>query len=477
MKLSVNFDLLKKAAKQMGAEPIHFDISSKFEHAKIDDILGSTTGQQIDLKDPGLNLDGAGGLLSYQGRQVLLFLPKQFNDITLVKSDYTKGNKFHISDCSTLQQQIKRGTFKNYSATNNLHNKFRVYGFDHNNERDEFDTQLNVCQNCLKKLNYKNFNHENWNNKRDIVKNFQIDEFLETYSTLFEYLPDVYESTSNKEYTNDWNTISKNYRESKKYICETCDTSFIEYKNLLHTHHINGIKSDNNINNLKAVCVDCHRKEINHKHVMMTYEQLQHIHILRKKQNKIKINNWDDVFKFSDLSLYGYINILKNKNENKLPDIAVLVQSKNKQIALDLVWSNSRAKYALVTEYFYGYSELKDWNILTIGDAMSNDLQSIVEENNDIQAKSQSAFEFQSMIDYTAEIETLLEKMGARARGLHGKVTKVEQNLSENIVFRLRRIATIRNKKMHRKNFNNYVFTDFKEDCEVAIEYLKNIIN
>lgn len=477
MKLNVNFDLLKKAVEKMGAEPIQFQTNSKFEHTKIDEILGTTSGQKININDIEVNQDG-GGLFEYQGRQVLLFIPNQFNKLDDILNNPMKGNRFHVSDCSTLQEMKQKNKYNKYAVTRNLSGKFQIYNYK--NESNTVDAKLHVCKNCLEKLNYKNYKNESFHNKTKIFEEFSIEEFFETYSTLFEYLPAIDTSKEpQNDYTKDWEDVSKDYRSSKNYICETCDTSFVHNKDLLHTHHKNGIKSDNNIQNLKAVCIDCHRKEINHKHVMMTYDQLQRIHILRRVQNKIQINSWEDVFKFSDISLHGYLELLKNDNKVKLPDVGYVLEVNNKKIALDLAWATKYAKSALVTDYFYGFFNLKDWNILSLGEAMKKyyetTIQSTLEETEDIKEKSKSALEFQSMIDYTATIETKLEEIGAKARGLHGKVTKVEKKLSKDIIFRLRRIATIRNKKMHRKGFNNYVFKDFKEDCEVVINYLNNL--
>jgi len=480
MKLNVSFDLLNKAVSKMGARLVDFNTKTTFKHTDIDKILGTTSGQKIVFDDIVVNTDG-GGLFEYKGRQVLLFLPKQFHDISLVRNNHSQGNKFHVADCSTLQQQREKGTFNNYSATNNLSGKFHVYGFDKKNERDEFDTKLNVCQNCLKKLNYKNFNSVSRNEKNNIVSNFTTSEFFERYSTLFEYLPNI-DTNEEKEattYTDNWEIVSKDYRASKNYICETCDTSFIKYKHLLHTHHINGKKDDNTKSNLKAVCIDCHRKEPNHRHVYMKYDQLQQIYIARREQNKVDIKSWDDVFKYSDLSLHGYIDLLRSDQKTSLPDVGYVVEVNNQKVALDLVWQNSYKKSAVATEYSYNFFMLKDWNILSLGDALikytQKQSQTIIRENTKIKETAQSALELEAMMNYTTQIETILESMGARARGLHGKVTKVQKKLSKDIIFRLRRIATIRNKKMHQAGFDNYIFKDFEDDCQIVLKYLNNL--
>lgn len=473
MKLTIDLSILNKAIIKMGAEPIRFSTNTKLKHIIIPG-LDTTSGKSIEVNDIEVNLDG-GGLLEYEGGQVLLFIPNQFNSLENILNDSMQGNRFHVSDCRTLQEMKENNRFNKYAVTNNLSGKFTIY--HRNNEAYKVESSLHVCKNCLEKLNYKNYKNETYL-KNKIFNEFRVDEFFERYSTLFDYLPNIKIEPSEIDYADNWNEVSKDYRSSKSYVCETCDTSFKNNKYLLHTHHKNGIKNDNNLENLKAVCVDCHRKEPYHKHVMMTYEHLQQIHILRREQNKIQISTWDDVFKFSDLSLHGYLDLLKKDNTVILPDVGYVLEVNGNKIALDLVWITENRKSALVTEYFYGFFKLKDWNILSLGEAMQKyfetNIQAMENENNTIQGKAQSALEFKSMIDYTAEIETRLEGMGAKARGLHGKVSSVKRKLSKDMIFKLRRIATIRNKKMHRQDFNNYIFEEFKNDCKDVIDYLKN---
>lgn len=89
--------------------------------------------------------------------------------------------------------------------------------------------------------------------------------------------------------------------------------------------------------------------------------------------------------------------------------------------------------------------------------------------------ENERAKEFLYIMQYATEIEMLLESRGAFGKGMHSKVNSIKYNLEREIVKRLRRIATIRNKKMHRKGFSNYVFSDYEDDCKVVINYLENI--
>lgn len=475
MKLNIKFDLLDSAISKMGAERIVF-IPKQTKIDEIDKILGSTSGQKIDINNIEVNLDG-GGIFEYQGRQVLLFIPNQFNSLADILHNSMNGNRFHVADCSTLQDMKQRNRYNKYSVTNNLSGKFTI--FHRNNELNTVESELHVCKNCLEKLNYKNYKNETYNKKQEIFENFDIGEFFERYSTLFEYLPniDIEEHKEATAYTNNWKEVSKNYRASKNYICETCDTSFMKDKQLLHTHHMNGKKNDNSSNNLKAVCIDCHRKEPNHKHVYMKYNQLQQIYILRREQNKVHIKSWDDVFKYSDLSMHGYIDLLRADRNISIPEAGYVIEVNNTKIALDLAWISNIKKSAVVTEYSYNFFMLENWAILSLGDALVKYSRNQTQHNEQKMEIAQSAIELQSMMNYTTQIETILEEMGARARGLHGKVTKVQKKLSKDTIFRLRRIATIRNKKMHQAGFDNYVFSDFEEDCKIVLEYLNRISN
>ena len=232
MKLNVNLSVLNEAAKKMGAEPIVFSTNTRFEHTDIDKILGTTSGQQININDIEVNLDG-GGLFEYEGRQVLLFIPNQYNSLEDILNDPMKGNKFHVSDCRTLQEMKQRNAFNKYAVTNNLSGIFTIY--NKNNEANKVESSLFVCKNCLEKLNYKNYKNETYQIKNSIFNEFRIDEFFERYSTLFDYLPNINIEPTEINYTDNWKEISKEYRSSKDFICETCNTSFKNNKELLHT--------------------------------------------------------------------------------------------------------------------------------------------------------------------------------------------------------------------------------------------------
>jgi hypothetical protein len=50
-------------------------------------------------------------------------------------------------------------------------------------------------------------------------------------------------------------------------------------------------------------------------------------------------------------------------------------------------------------------------------------------------------------------LESLLEQLGATGKGLHEKVTSVQEKLPQPLVKKLRFVATVRNKIVHESNY------------------------
>lgn len=479
MKINVDFSELNNAVSKMGAEPVDFEVEkTKFSDIDIDKILG-TTGIEIDPVD----LELSNGLLSYKGRQVLLFIPDHGNRVDSVIDNYSNGNKYHISDCATIEKMKEIQRFDRYVVTNNLSGEFDISGYSFREDSHiEIKSELSVCKNCLRKLNYKNYKE----NKNKVFNEFNLNEFFETYSTLFKHLPKLENTIYKSTYTKDWEDISKDYREKQNYVCESCHTSFKSHKYLLHTHHINGVKTDNKESNLKAVCIDCHRKEPNHFNIMLTNEDKEKIYQLRREQNKVQISNWNDVLKYADLSLHGYINLLAQKNYI-LPDVGCILKYNNENIILDLVWITPNKKSAVIANY-QNYFNIDGWNILSLGEAFErfynrsvkkleenhkNETNKLIEEKESIKEKTKKARELESILKYTKQIESILETKGATGRGLHGKLSSIEYKFPSMIVKKVRKIATIRNKVMHESSFTDYSFIEFERESEFVLKYLE----
>jgi amino acid transporter len=82
---------------------------------------------------------------------------------------------------------------------------------------------------------------------------------------------------------------------------------------------------------------------------------------------------------------------------------------------------------------------------------------------------------YRQVIEQTKKIETLLvDRLGAQGRGLHEKTDSIEALLSDNVVKKIRYIASVRNKLMHEdgyliENINHYI-----SQGDSVIDYLNN---
>jgi 5-methylcytosine-specific restriction endonuclease McrA len=224
---------------------------------------------------------------------------------------------------------------------------------------------LQVCQNCLKKLNYKGAASKSGEAYK-LATNFRIDEFFLTYSTLFRSLPKGIVENAKKGYSDDWPEVSKRTREEADHLCKSCRVDLSERKKLLHVHHVNGEKSDNSPGNLIVLCADCHRKEPHHGHVHIKHADVKAINRFRKEQGLLDDANWGKVLKYADSSVEGVIHHCRNKMR-KPPEVGYeLVDTTGRVCAeVELAWPSSKQGV-----YIGDRPDIKGWNFYSIEEAL-----------------------------------------------------------------------------------------------------------
>ncbi len=86
---------------------------------------------------------------------------------------------------------------------------------------------------------------------------------------------------------------------------------------------------------------------------------------------------------------------------------------------------------------------------------------------------------YKKVIKKTKKIETMLEKMGAEGRGLHEKVSSIEDLIEPNTVKSIRFVASIRNKLLHEDDFKmtSELLSDFEYACENIIDSLNQYLD
>lgn len=300
MEIKVDFSDLWRQVRRVSSETTMFDWTAATRLDPID--IELLQGREISLDD----LDYVNGLLSVDGRQVLLYIPDQYKTIDDVIADPSLGKRFHVADCRVLGEMRARGRFERYVVANNLSGEFKITGRTRTGSVDERNARLLVCKVCLEKLNFGGYAHDSAK-RQQIWRGFSLSMFFETYSTNFKFLPKrSTDSVGLGGYTDDWKDVSSAVRERCGYICDQCSVDLSSYRYLLHVHHVNGVKADNSAANLRPLCVDCHRKQPMHDRMFISAENMTLLSSLRRAQGVYPLKgDWQEAIEMADLSVQG----------------------------------------------------------------------------------------------------------------------------------------------------------------------------
>lgn len=356
MKFYVDFSALEKLARTMSDKPTVFSLSDT--RASYRDIkVELDIGIDVALGD----VKTVGGLLSVDGRQVLLYIKDHTYNYDKALVNGKDGNKYHVAHCRTLAEMTAKKKFQRYVATNNVSHKFKISSSKYPNSEPE--VELWVCQNCLDLLNYKE-SRSSSSTKAKNAKEFNLKEFFSTYSSCFTHMPKG-TSEDNTNYTADWASISSALRQKKNYTCEKCRVNLSTAKHLCHVHHINSVKSDNSATNLEVLCADCHRKS--HEGSMYVgFNDMQTISTLRRQQGLLDNRGWTDVFELADPAIHGEMGILRDRGFSA-PEVGYdVVDPKSGAVIaqLEVAWPDQKRGISIQEISIPG------WNVTAFGEVL-----------------------------------------------------------------------------------------------------------
>lgn len=365
------FAALWANVRRISTDSAKIDLHSDTTELELDTELGSYGGVEVDVEE----LELTQGVLSYKGRQVLLFIPDHDRKIDAKLAGSIEGNKYHVADCKTLDTMKQRNRFNRYKVTNNLEGVFNIYGVDSvSGAPKEADVELFVCKNCLSYLRYQGYSYKGSKAKNDqIYNNFSVDEFLTQYSTLFRRMPTRAPGIEKGGYSEDWKEISVRVRSERKYTCEECAIDLNDHPRLLHVHHVNGNKRDNSESNLRALCVDCHRKQPKHGYLRVTHDDMRIITNKRREIGLPERGDWTEVHSLVDKALDGLVHFYEEK---RLPIPEVGYELVNPQTLavvgeLELAWPERRWAVAIEEDDLLASRKL-GWTALSVGEALKN---------------------------------------------------------------------------------------------------------
>ena len=351
----------------MDAVPVGFSVSLK---KKTRGPIDSELEGGLELPDL-TQVDIKNGLLSYKGRQILLYIPDHSYRIADALELPQNGNKFHVTDCSKLKEMRNFGRYDRYVVTNDLSGIFPIHGTDKfTRESLKGEAALKVCKLCLKHLNYKGYRSGGQQNL--IFQRFTIDGFFKEFSSFFQYLPRGrhQDNLGAGGYVEGWKQISADVRKKSGHRCQKCSVKLDEHPELLHVHHINGVKKDNSPTNLKVLCVACHKLEPMHQHLFVPHEHQKMITRLRKQQLLVDAPDWSEVFELADTGLHGVLHLCKRFGA-LTPEVGQDIMNSNNEVAgtLDLAWPGAGVGIA-IAESDRGAVSDSGWKVWSMGEIM-----------------------------------------------------------------------------------------------------------
>lgn len=135
---------LNELRSKMGAEMITYIIFDP-EWERISVQL-ENEGIDVAVDDVEIEVDGS---FTYRGRRVIVYIRDQKESVW-VKGSY----KYHLAQCTTLEDMLSRGRYKRYVVTNRSDGMFVTNLLDSRSNvlSAKLVRRLDVCKNCLTKL-------------------------------------------------------------------------------------------------------------------------------------------------------------------------------------------------------------------------------------------------------------------------------------------------------------------------------------
>ncbi len=322
---------------------------------------GLSKGVKIELEDLDSS-QAAGGLLSYKGNQVLVYIPDQGNNLAGVLKNPESGKKFHVSHCSTLDWMQAQNNNHRYVATNDTSGMFDLTG---GKGTEKARGELSVCKNCLKHLNYQDYRGRNHEQKK-IFNSFSLIEFFSTYSSLFKH-PYTRSGRVRRNHAQAVGETQGEWSASQApTVCSNCAVRLPKYVNTLSQ---NGGEQSAPTTHL---CVDCNRRKNWHDAEPVLIDDMRAITRQRREQGLLQdIGTWKEAYELADPAFHGLMKIYERQGRS-VPEVGHPLTDDNGMVLepeLALAWELQRSG-VVATEAEQAQYESNEWVVLTLAQAL-----------------------------------------------------------------------------------------------------------
>lgn len=353
-----NWDSIWLLVDEMGAKRVKkFDISLPPPKSIVIQ-EGLSKGVDINLEDLDDEIS-VGGLLSYKGRQVLVYIPDQGSSVASVLRNPESGKRFHVCNCATLKSMHANNKDSRYVATNDTSGIFELTNWT---GTEKARGALTVCRNCLRQLNYQDYLGR-YKERTQIYKSFNLTEFFSTYSSLFKY---KYAQSSEVGYQARQYQVQENPAVwsvvSAPLACSSC-----------HVTLVGNVKSAEGNGEFDGVlCGDCHRRQHWSIAEPVLLDKMQEITRERRKQGILdSVVSWDDALALADPAYHGLMKIYERQGYD-VPEVGYPLTDSNGvvlDLEIPLAWEISKHGVVATLDEKERCSSL-GWNVITLGEAM-----------------------------------------------------------------------------------------------------------
>ena len=301
MNKNIQFLGLDNLIKKMGATKIPWELDQNISNIELTGPV-EYTNTTINSVLEDFEMDDK-GIMYKDGRAWILYImePKSatIDDLKNNPKESDDVPRYHITgNCRTMEGMRNKNRKDRYVTTDLLIEKFNVWGFERKKKgfrifggegkREKIpNVALGVCIHCLQRVNYNKIKTEKKKSNLEWREDFDVEKwFRENIQEKFIKPKYTSKNYPDPGYGNKFRLRATELKVRNNWICLHCklNCSKPRYRNLIHCDHKSGNTGDNSWENLRLLCIDCHRY-LGQNKIVGSSRDFQQCVSLKKVQN------------------------------------------------------------------------------------------------------------------------------------------------------------------------------------------------